>query len=61
MNAVRRRVSLLENRTGSLKRRLVVRVTIWRVGYEANIEESRCVRTLSPDGVLSEIVYWAGP
>ena len=60
MNAVRRRVSRLENRTGSLKRRPVVRVTIQRVAYEAGIEESTCMRTLSPDGMLSEIVYWGG-
>jgi hypothetical protein len=40
MNAVRRRVSRLEDKLGTNKRRPVVRVMIFRVGWPPNLDES---------------------
>ena len=59
MNAVSRRVSRLEDKLGTTKRLPAIRITIFRVGCEPNLEESRCVRSLT-DGMLTEIIHWCG-
>ena len=59
MNAVERRVGRLEDKMGTAKRRPVIRITIFRVGCEPDLDESACMRYLT-DGMLTEIIHWGG-
>ena len=55
MNAVKRRVGRLECKLVKMKRRPVIRITIFRVGCEPNLYESTCKRFLT-EGLLTEII-----
>jgi hypothetical protein len=59
MIAAKRRVSRLEDKLGTTKRRPVIRITIFRVGCEPDPGKSTCIRSLT-DGMVTEIIHWGG-